>query len=214
MIGIKEILNKLEYHTPLSFEEKMMILNYKKANMQVINYLKNILKGLFIEITDDYEGALFGLMKERLLEGWCWQTTESSIVFFPDNDYIERGYLKFGYNYPDYYHSWLSFNFENKEYVFDPCLNILCLKEDYYKTFSVNLLGKVSSLEVKKELFKQISLNNNLDEQPFFDELTKEVILDGEENVNTPFYLSSVGYRLKSRDGQIKKLVAHYYPYD
>lgn len=57
------------------------------------------------------------------LEGWCWQTTESAIIFLNDDDYIERGTLKFDTETPGYYHSWICFKFDDIEYVFDPCLN-------------------------------------------------------------------------------------------
>lgn len=228
-MGIHEILNKLNHHTPLSLEKTFHTLYYQKMDKKVLEYLRNILKGLYIKITEDYEGAILSLMSAGKLEGWCWQTTESAIPFFDDNDSIERGTLQFGYGYPGYYHSWICFQFEGEEYVFDPCLMILCKKEDYYKTFLVELQGKVSAHDVKAELLKQIELSRQRestspetrDSQKFWERYfgdshsrEGEVVMCGPEDVNTPFYRSNVGYKAEMEKGKIKKLVAHYYYYD
>ncbi len=219
MIGIREIFNALAHHTPLSFENKMHTLYYKKMDEKVLTYLKKILKGLYIEVTEDYEGVLFELMSDELLEGWCWQTTESAILFFQDDDCIERGILKFGYNYPDYDHSWICFTFEGEEYVFDSCLAILCKKEDYYKTFLVERRGKVSAREVKRTLWNQIhmfhqertvSCEKSL-RQKFLNGEEREIVMSGPEDLNTPFYRNHVGYKVQTEEEKIKKIVAHYY---
>ena len=96
-------------------------------------------------------------MQKGYLEGWCWQTTESAIIFLNDDDYIERGNLHFETNKPKYFHSWICFKYENTEYVLDPCLNILCQKKDYDKIFTPEIKGKTSALRVKQELIKQIN---------------------------------------------------------
>ncbi len=164
------------------------------------------------------------------LEGWCWQTTESAIVFWNDDDYIERGNLKFDERTKEYYHSWICFNFDNEEYVFDPCLNLLCKKSDYSKIFEVNVKGKVSAIEVKKELIKQVTTHkkeelskkqNNIelfmkkimgDSYDSDIERTKgEVVVHGPEDVNTPLYRNGAGYKTEIENEKIKKLTVHYY---
>ena len=130
MFGINEIINKVFLNKPLSKEEKFKILRSKIVDSKVVEYLIEKLSNLHIEVLGDYEGNLFELMPIGKLEGWCWQTTESAIVFLNDDDYIERGYLKFDERTPNYYHSWICFKYNGVEYVLDPCLNFLCKKNE------------------------------------------------------------------------------------
>ena len=157
MFGIKEIINKAFLNKSLSEEEKFKILRSKIVDLNVVEYLIEKLSDLYIEVLGDYKGNLFELMPVGKLEGWCWQTTESAIVFLNDDDYIERGYLKFDERTPNYYHSWICFKYNNVEYVLDPCLNFLCKKNDYSKIFEINVKGKVSAKEVREELIKQVT---------------------------------------------------------
>ena len=50
MMGIQEIFNKFVHHTPISLEKKIYTLSYKNIDVRVLKYLRNILKGLYIEI--------------------------------------------------------------------------------------------------------------------------------------------------------------------
>lgn len=188
------------------------------------------LNNLYIEVLGDYEGSLFELMPAKKLEGWCWQTTESAIVFFNDDDYIERGDLKFGEITPKYYHSWICFKYDGVEYVLDPCLSFLCKKDDYSKIFEVDVKGRVSAKDVREELIRQITTPKKEDnsrvhksiesflKQHLGDSYEKskekkknEVIVHGPENVNTPLYRNGAGYRAEITDVKIKKLTVHYY---
>ena len=148
----------------------------------------------------EYEGSLFELMSVGELEGWCWQTTESAIVFLNDDDYIERGNLRFDERTPEYYHSWICFKFEGTEYVLDPCLSLLCKKSDYLEIFEIDVKGKVSAKAVREELISQVTAPKK-----------KEVIVHGPEDVNTPLYRNGAGYKTKIDKGKIKKLTVHYY---
>lgn len=109
MFGINEIISKAINKKPLTEEEKFKILRSKRINPKIVEYLTHRLSELYIEVLGDYEGLLFELMSTGKLEGWCWETTESAIVFFNDNDYIDRGNLKFDERTPNYYHSWICF---------------------------------------------------------------------------------------------------------
>ena len=63
MFGINEILKNV-----LTEEEKIKILNSKKIEDKVIEYLIERFSNLYIEVLGDYEGSLLELMKnERLL---------------------------------------------------------------------------------------------------------------------------------------------------
>lgn len=132
MFEISKILKKLADGKPLTEEERFKIIKKQKVNLEVLRYLGDRFKNLTIEIVGKYEGNVMDLMKLGLLEDWCWQTTETAIVFLNDEDYIERGNLIFE-RYSDgdvnkYYHSWICFKHKGEEYIFDPCLDLLCKK--------------------------------------------------------------------------------------
>lgn len=230
MFEINEILDKAVNKETLTQKEKFEILNFKKIDINVIEYLMERLSNLYIEVAGDYVGTLFDLMKDGQLEGWCWQTTESVIVFLNDNDYIERGNLKLDEKNPEYYHSWVCFNYNGIEYVLDPCLNYLCKKGDYYKIFDVDIKGKVSAKAVREELIKQVTAPKKEDNSHAcraFDSFMKshmgdsyekykeskkeEVTVHSIEDVNSPLYRNGVGYKTKIENGIVKKMRVHYY---
>lgn len=230
MFGINEILDRAINDKPLTQEDKFKILRSKKIDQKVVEYLINRLSELYIEVLGKHVGSLFELMPVGKLEGWCWQTTESAIVFFNDDDYIERGNLKFDERTPKYYHSWICFNFNGTEYVLDPCLNFLCKKEDYSKLFEIDVKGKVTAKAVREELIKQITTpkeKNNSEAHNRFEMFWKEllgddyeiyqerkkqeVVVHGPEDVNTPLYRNGAGYKTKINDNKIKKMTVHYY---
>lgn len=182
----------------LNEEKRFGIINRKKIPLSVINYLDGILKEIYITLENN-SGYLLDLMKQEKLGGWCFQTTESSIIFFDDNDYIERGYLNFEKCKEKYYHSWICFKFDNMEYVFDPCLNIICKKIDYIKVFEIEVLSYVSSKIVKKEFIKQMKSSNS------------EVIVSGVEDVNKPLYRNNSGYKTIIEGNHIKKMNVYFY---
>ena len=190
----------------------------------------NKLNNLHIEVLGKYEGSLFELMPVGKLEGWCWQTTESAIVFLNDDDYIERGNLRFDEKTPEYYHSWICFKFNGTEYVLDPCLSFLCKKSDYSKIFKIDVKGKVSAKEVKEELIRQVTApkeeDNSKAHQAFqsfmksfmgksydsyIESKKDEVIVYGPEDVNSPLYRNAAGYKTEIDNGRVKKLTVHYY---
>ena len=230
MFGINEILDKLITKKELTEEEKFKVLRSKRIDPKVIKYLMDKLNNLHIEVLGEYEGSLFELMSTGKLEGWCWQTTESAIVFLNDEDYIERGFLKLDERTPKYYHSWICFNFDGIEYVLDPCLSFLCKKCDFSKIFENDVKAKVSAKDVREELIRQVTTpkeDNNSETHKAFQSFMKsfmgdsydsymeskkdEVTVHGPEDVNTPLYRNGAGYKTKIEDGKIKKLTVHYY---
>lgn len=229
MFGINDILGKAFFKKELTEEEKWKILNSKRIDRKVIKYLMTKLSNLHIEISDKSEGTLFELMSTGKLEGWCWETTESAIVFLNDDDYIERGYLKIDERTPRYYHSWICFQFNGTEYVLDPCLDFLCKKSDYTKIFEITVKGKVSAKEVREELIRQITtpkkeenseayqayqtfLKSFLGESynRYIENKKEEVIVYGPEDVMTPLYRNGAGYKAEIENGKIKKLTVNY----
>ena len=225
MFGINDILKN-----DLTLEETIKILNSKKINNKVIEYLIEKFSNLYIEVVGDYKGSLFELMYSERLLGWCWQTTESAIVFLNDDDYIERGNLYLDKYNRKYYHSWICFKYDDIEYVLDPCLNLLCKKKHYNKIFKPEIKGKVISKDVKAELIRQIKLSkkeNNIEgnehlkffmktffNNKYMEEKKDEVIVHGPEDVNTPLYRNGAGYKIEIEDSKIKKMTVHYYSID
>ena len=211
---------------PLTKEERFKILNSTKVNSEVLEYLSNRFKNLTIEIGSNAKENILTLMKRGLLEGWCWQTTETAIMLLNDNDYIERGNLKFD-NHIKYYHSWICFSF-NHEYIFDPCLNFLCKKKLYSKIFETEVKGKTTAKEVRdflinyssnpiqkeKDTSETAKKIEKLMEEFFGNTLDRkkdEIYIMGNNNVNSPMYRNNTGYKAEITNGKIKKLVAHYY---
>ena len=212
-------------------QEKYKLLNGQSVNPEVLIYLMDKLENLYIEVLGDYKGYIFELIPNNKLEGWCWQTTESAIVFLNDDDYIERGELYLDENQDEYYHSWICFKYNYEEYVFDPCLNLLCKKDSFHKAFDVKLKGKVTAKEVKEELIRQVTTPKKKEPSKydkFFEDFWKdlmgeeqykkyqeekkdEVVVSGIEDANTPLYRNGAGYKTEIENGKIKRLTVHYY---
>lgn len=226
----REELAKPFLKNELTEEEKFKILQSKIIDKKVKKYLMNKLNNLHIEVLGKCEGSLFDLMYERNLEGWCWQTTESAIIFLNDDDYIERGDLRFDEKRSKYYHAWICFKFSGIEYVLDPCLSILCKKSDYSKIFECNVKGKVSAKAIEEELIRQVTAPKNKDTSKvhqafqsflkssmgesydsYIESKKEEVIVHGPEDVNAPLYRNGAGYKTEIENGKVKKLTVHYY---
>lgn len=217
-------------YSEMSERERFERIYSQKTKQEVFRYLKSHFSNLKIEICGDYEGNIMELMQKGVLNGWCWETTEMAILFLEDNAYIQRGNLKFG-KYETYYHSWIIFAFKGIDYVFDPCLQILCKKDIYDKVFEVEIKGEVTAEEVrayfinyitnppKKELTPEEREYAKKINQMFarilgensFERQKDEIVIYDKEDVNAPMYRNGVGYKAEIKNGKIRKLVAHYY---
>ena len=218
---LKNIFEKKDY-SKLTEIERFMEIRMHKVPEEVYDYIKSFFDDLHIEIVGRYEGHLIDLMERGVLEGWCWQTTETASLFLPDDSYIERGHLKFATNNL-YYHSWINFWYKGKIYIFDPCLQILCEKRYYNKIFEVTLKGKVTAKEVKEYFINYITNPPQKETSEEVSQVMKvifgepsertkgEIVIEDEENPSAPMYRNGVGYKTELEDGKIKKLVAHYY---
>lgn len=227
-MNIKEIITNIrnlfkdEDYSQLTEMERFAKIRMHKAPTEVYEYLKGLFDNLQIEIVGKYEGNLIDLMNKGVLEGWCWQTTETASLFMDDSSYIERGNLKFDL-YKLYYHSWIIFKYKGKSYVFDPCLQILCEKSYYDRIFEIQVKGKVTAKEVKEYFINYISNPPKKETNEEVSQIMKmlfgepsertkgEVVIEDEENPNAPMYRNGVGYKTELENGKIKRLVAHYY---
>ena len=198
--------------------ERFDLINQLDIDNSVFEYVKTRLKNLSIEIGGDDKGNVIELMNKGLLEGWCWQTTESSIVFFNDDDYIERGNLTFG-AYNEYWHSWICFTFNNILWVFDPCLKILVEKNIYYHVFEINeIAGVVNAKSVRDDLIYRINHREkkNFNEsgilaQYISERQKNETHISGDDDVKSLMYRNSTGYTATIDNGKVNTLIAHYY---
>lgn len=203
--------------------ERFQLIHQFDIDSSVLEYIKRRLQNLSIEIGGDYEGNIIELMDKGLLEGWCWQTTESSIVFFDDDDYIERGNLTFS-SYKKYWHSWICFTFNNTIWVFDPCLQIIVEKNIYYRIFEINeIAGIVTAKAVKESLIYKINhreKEKNDESQSYIscflskyisEKQKNETHISGNDDVESPMYRNNTGYTATINNGKIKTLIAHYY---
>lgn len=204
--------------------DRIELLRQVKVQKEVMDYLKDCFKNFRISLYEyDFEQEFMDAMKRGMLIGWCWQTTESAIVFFKDEDYIERGALKFSTT-RNYWHSWICFEFKNKIFVFDPCLQIIVEKEQYYHVFEISqIIRRVTAKSVKDDLvdkiqnkgwelikengefvLKLIASKNSLNEE-------YETKIWGNNNANSPMYLNNTGYVATIENNRIIKLIAFYY---
>lgn len=204
----KEIENQ-NYNDNCKNEEKERFnkINSCKVDKTIYEYLKNKFINLKIEILGDCSGEIIELMENGKLEGWCWQTSETAILFLDDNSFLKRGYLKFS-DKRNYYHSWIQFNFENEDYVFDPCLNIISSKNNYYSIFEIKEITSINSKEIKEYFINYIK---NVFSSEILVDKSKEVVIFGDNDPNSPMYRNCVGYKTDLENGKIKKIVARYY---
>lgn len=227
-MSIKEKVEKIksifrEDYSELNEQQRFSRISMHKAPTEVYNYVKSHFDNLHIEIINKYEGNIMDLMNRGVLEGWCWQTTETASLFLDDESYIERGNLRFD-KHRLYYHSWINFTYKEKEYVFDPCLQILCQKEYYSRIFEVEVIGRVTAREVKEYFIdyianpperktdkKIISILRDIIGEEALERTKGEIVIRGKEDPNAPMYRNGVGYKTTLENGKIKKLIAHYY---
>ena len=216
MLAILKKLNRLigECTGEQNLIVKTTQLRY--APNDVVTYLNNLLRNLEIKIGGCVKEKVLDLINLQRLEGWCWQSTQTCSIFFNDDDCIERGNLYLPYeNNREYFHSWICFKFNAIEYVFDPCLDCLCTKEEYYATYKVQMQASVKAKAVKEKLIYEITHKKPGEAcwlDPYMSEEQKnETLLVGQEDINAPFFRSDVGYIATIEDEKVTELMAHYY---
>jgi hypothetical protein len=179
--------------------EKFRTINSEIINKEIINYLRKRFTNLTIEVINKYKGDILELMSLKALEGWCFQTTESALIFLNDNDYLQRGFIKLSED-NNYYHSWICFKYNELEYVFDPSLNIICNKDSYLKVFKPTVLASIKAIDIKNYFINYVTLNKE-----------NEVIFHDKDDITSPMYRNNSSYKVKLEDEKILKLIVHYY---
>ena len=209
-------------------KERFEILSNEEIDKEVYLYLKSLLEKLDIEILGKHKGNIIDLMKKGLLEGWCWQTTESAALFMPDNTVVFRANLYFDLN-KTYYHSFIKFNYEDNYYIFDPCLCLINTAELYLETFNADIKGYTTSKQIKeyfinyinnppkkRDYFRGTDNINKLMKELFgeetLEESRKEVVIYDKEDPSAPMYRNGSGYKnIELDNNKINSLTVHYY---
>ena len=199
--------------------QRLGIIKSIKIPSNVYDYLSYRLRNLLIEVRKGCCQNIMKLMKNNLLEGWCWQTTESAIPFFEDDDCICRGNLKLDYE-AYYWHSWIEFELDGEKYVFDPCIRIITLKEVYHKIFEIEVSGMVTSKQVSEDIVRRaVELKKII---PYKDRLIEylsgsliikdsiQIYISGDDDVTSPMYRNSTKYDICMKNYKIESIFAHY----
>ena len=197
----------------LTEDERINYLRSLHVDNRVRDYLNNLLDNLNIDIMSLCKGKILTLMSQEKLIGWCWQTAETACIFFDgENDFVERGYLFLDPRREDYFHSWISFRYNDGIYVFDPCLNILCKSEDYYRTFCARIVSSIPASTIRGELINKIRESHGNDSRvPCNDNF--EYLIDGTNDINDAFFRGKRGYIPDlTEDNKNLLLTAHFYP--
>lgn len=193
-------------------DEKIDYLYTKRASKEVLEYLSQQFKNLTIVIPEKEKGNIMDLMNHKLLEGWCFQTTETSIIFLNDTDYIERGYLWLN-PYESYYHSWICFTYQNEEYAFDPCLDIFCQKRFYSKIFDTDIKARVYAEKVREFFINKVEQDKYVrwkNTGIYIERNINKIKIVGSGEVTAPMYGNNTEYEVDIDNRKIKRLVAHY----
>lgn len=206
-------------------QRKFITAKESNVDIEVFPYLIEKLQNLNINVEGRYEGNPIDLMKNYYLKNWCYESSNTAIVFFDDEDLIERGSIVL---YPNERvpHSWILFSFKNQKYVLDLALNVLCEKELYDSLFETHLEGYSSSLKTRDYLIQKL-LNPPKHEYSkacmgfmkkleqwggeSFQRQKKEVQISGSNCIYDPMYHGNMGYIGSIENGKIKKLSAYFY---
>ena len=167
------------------------------------------LQPLTISIGSDDNVSSIQMINSGKLEGWCWQSTAFMSVFFSDSGVVSRGDLRlptYRAGQSDYFHSWIELVYKGKEYVFDPSLNDLRLKDDYYKEFNARIKGQVSAEQIKQSLIQ--FANNNNEECRYF---PGSISIPGTNNMEDPFFRTNSRVVAEIKNDRVLKLHARFY---
>jgi len=197
-------LFKKKDSSPIHEDERIAYLQEKEIDNYVISYISQLLNGLKIDIMSLYNGRILDLMSQNKLIGWCWQTAETASIFFDDNDYVERGYLFLDPHRQEYFHSWIAFTFNNNQYIFDPCLNIICERYDFFRIFQVKTVSRIKTKVIKNSLKSRIDYNSEKNTD-------YEILIPGTEDINGPFFRGTRKYDININKKKILNLHALFY---
>ena len=159
----------MEVNVLSTIYEKIEYLS-RIENLEILDYLRERTFNIRIDNYGESCNRIFEIMRCKPkrdgdvtpLSGWCGEVA-ILLGYALDNDaYIERGNICLSdtsYGDSNYFHCWTCFNYKGKKYVIDPCNNIIATKEDYYRLFKPNVLGRVLGEDIKKSLLEAVNYN-------------------------------------------------------
>ena len=139
----------------MTVDDKIKAMKYFKANLLARAYVHSLIGNLYIKLYN-HSGYANEVVKDELLNNYSYEATSSIIPFFKGSDLIIRGLLVDDWS-RYFSHSWIIFTLYNKEYIFDPALNIVAKKQDYEAIFLPEKFGSVSSYRVKTDLLDTLA---------------------------------------------------------
>lgn len=172
-----------------------------KQYSQVTDYIIERLMHMTISIYPKDDIPAVEKIYRKELEGWCWQSTTFMSVFFDNSDIVSRGNLILpSYSRGEYFHSWIEIRYENDYYVFDPSLNYLMKKDDYYQKYNVELKSQILIQKIKLGLIDLIE--NSKD---------GSVYIPGANDISDVFFRTNSKIIGELEEDKIKKLNARFY---
>lgn len=199
-------------------DRRFKVVQSKSASKEVQEYVRANVANITINIGGDYIGGVEELSRRKLLEGWCWQTTETIALFF-QNANVVRGYLHLNER-DKYYHAWLYFKYKNSEYVYDPCLNFLSRRRIFDKVFTPEIETIIPAEEIKETFIYDMEDPEKKKTWEFANSFFKELFKSYEEygnsvrysnDVTHPMFRNNSRYKAEIEDGVVKSLKVHYY---
>ncbi|MCH5166399.1 MAG: hypothetical protein J1F35_00770 [Erysipelotrichales bacterium] len=192
------------------------VIRENPAPKEVIDYIYNVILPLKVKIQGNDIMPARCLFHQGKFLSWCWETTQTMAPLIQDA-YIARGILFFKRRYPvydpkmieyfNYNHAWIYFMYDGDEYVFDPCLKIICSRSLYDEVFEVNIIKEIPTIEVKQEMLDTlVSAGICLDKE---NNIYKVNILGTWSKWNN-FYTGDIDYTAKLHDNKILNLEAIY----
>ena len=135
---------------------------------------------------------------DKQMVGWCYQLC---FVLAPlyEKSILNRGII---YIPEPYLHCWLNIYEKGEWYIFDPCFNICCKKEDYEKFYKPVINVSFNGEDIRRFLFDNIDVD-----MPFG--LKKGKIISS-KNINDISYGNSIKYILNTDKIKIKTIKVKY----
>lgn len=184
----------------MSIDDKIKAMKVFKANLLARAYVHSLIGNLYIKL-NNHSGYGNEVVKDGLLTNYSYEATSSIIPFFKENDLIIRGLLVDDWS-RYFSHSWIKFTLHNKEYIFDPSLNIIAKNEDYKAIFLPEKFGSVSSYRVKNDLLD--TLASGKENQDGFIEVKKS------NDINSSFYKADMQIKGEVINRKILTLTTKY----
>lgn len=189
----------------LTEKEKTKLSCKEKVPKEVYKYIRGLMEKIYIDPNRSKYCKASKLLRKMELNGWCFQTTDTCILLFPDDAYIVRGNLLWendqfdlsisSNNVVRLFHSWIVFKYNGVEYVFDPSSKIINSKQTYDSIFECEELGRTTARDAKDFFINNFTLG----------------ALVGDNNINSPMYRNNTQYDAHIEDGEIVELKAKYF---